>query len=74
MTKNEFNAKFDKKYKETLEYYYNKNIILDHLKKYADENNNISTDTLFIESVLISSELNKKFLYSLLTDVLEFDD
>lgn len=74
MTRSEFDAKFNERYKESLLSLTDTDSLKARLKKEAKENNKISSDALFSEAIMLSIEVNKKLLHSVLTDVLEFDE
>lgn len=74
MTRAEFDAKFNEKYKESLLSLVNPDYLKARLKKISNADNKISSEALFTEAIMLSIEVNKKFLHSVLTDVLEFDE
>ena len=74
MTRSEFDAKFNEKYKESLLSLTDADSLKARLEKVSKGNNKISNEALFSEAILLSIEVNKKLLHSVLTDVLEFDE
>lgn len=70
MTKNEFDKMFGEKYSEALMSVYSPEKVKEHLKKYSDENGKISSDDLFLQSLLLSADFTKSVLYSVLIDIL----
>lgn len=74
MTKSEFETKFNEKYKESLLSLTDANFLKSRLEKVSKGNNKISNEALFSEAIMLSIEVNKKLLYSVLTDVLELSD
>lgn len=74
MTRNEFNSKFNETYKESLLSLANPDSLKARLEKASNGNNKISNEDLFSEAIILSIEVNKKILHSVLTDVLEFDE
>ena len=74
MTRSEFDAKFNEKYKESLLALTDADSLKARLEKVSKGNNKISNEALFSEAILLSIEVNKKLLHSVLTDVLEFDE
>lgn len=74
MTRSEFDAKFNERYKESLLTLTDSDSLKARLEKVSKGNNKISNDALFSEAILLSVEVNKKLLHSVLTDVLEFDE
>lgn len=74
MTRSEFDAKFNERYKESLLTLTDADSLKARLEKVSKGNNKISNDALFSEAILLSVEVNKKLLHSVLTDVLEFDE
>lgn len=74
MTRSEFDAKFNEKYKESLLALTDADSLKARLEKVSNGNNKISNEALFSEAILLSIEVNKKLLHSVLIDVLEFDE
>lgn len=74
MTRSEFDAKFNEKYKEALLSVGNPDILKARLEKVATENRKISNEDLCINMLLLSAEFSKNLIHSVLTDVLEFDE
>jgi hypothetical protein len=74
MTKKEFNTKFNELYKNSLLALADKDELKSRLKKFADESNTISTEELFSEAILLSIEVSKNFIHSILEEILEFSD
>lgn len=74
MTRSEFDTKFNERYKESLLTLTDADSLKARLEKVSKGNNKISNDALFSEAILLSVEVNKKLLHSVLTDVLEFDE
>lgn len=74
MTRSEFDAKFNEKYKESLLALTDADSLKARLEKVSNGNNKISNESLFSEAILLSIEVNKKLLHSVLIDVLEFDE
>lgn len=74
MTRSEFDAKFNEKYKESLLTLTDADSLKARLEKVSNGNNKISNESLFSEAILLSIEVNKKLLHSVLIDVLEFDE
>lgn len=74
MTRSEFDAKFNEKFKESLLSLTDADSLKARLEKASNGDNKISNVALFSEALLLSIEVNKKLLHSVLTDVLEFDE
>lgn len=74
MTRSEFDAKFNERYKESLLTLTDADSLKARLEKVSKGNNKISNDVLFTEAIMLSIEVNKKLLHSVLTDILEFDE
>ena len=74
MTKDEFNVKFDKEYINALKHGFSEDFLKETTQLLANKDNGLSTNAILTEAILVSSEINKKFLYSLLSGILEFDE
>ncbi len=74
MTKSEFNEKFNRRYNELLQPYKDVKTLKSYLSKSQNENQKISTEELCIDLFMLSIELNKKLIHSVLIDTLEFSD
>lgn len=74
MTKKEFNTKFNELYKNSLMTLANEDELKSRLKKFASESNTISTEDLFSEAILLSLEVSKNFIHSILEEMLEFSE
>ena len=74
MTRSEFDAKFNERYKESLLSLTDADSLKARLEKVSKGNSKISNEALFSEAIMLSIEVNKKLLHSVLTDILEFDE
>lgn len=73
MTKSELETLIKNSYVSVLEQYKNQSYVKDMLAKYADDNNKISTENLFVACFMESTKLNLKIISDVLSNVLELE-
>lgn len=74
MTKQEFDKKFSNAYKNVLQSSEYKTLIKQKLESEASKCNKISYEELATVVLSLSVELNKKIMYSVLSELLEPDE
>ena len=74
MTKNDFNKIIEDGYTNAISKFSDPQYVKEFLSKHAGGDNKISTENLFVASILMSAEITKEMISVALQEILEVDD
>ena len=74
MTKNDFNKIIEDGYTKAISKFSDPQYVKEFLSKHTGDDNKISTENLFVASILMSAEITREMIINSLEKVVVFDD